>query len=271
MSAELWFMFSARFLMAGFFSLLVLFLQVVQAATVPLIMQSAENVSTDTIMQAMQKAFPGVHVSDIQSSPVPNIVEAVVNGSDRVYLTLDGRFMFVGNLYQLDASGGPVNLTEQRLAGVRKVALKEVKADDMITFPAVGKQKAQVYVFTDVTCPFCRQFHKGIGAINKLGITVHYLAFPRAGLGTKVAEDMGKVWCAKDPQAALTAAKLGKFDAERVAERKGCLSPVADEYNLGQKLGLQGTPTIYTVDGRELGGYLSPEQLASKLGLKKGG
>jgi thiol:disulfide interchange protein DsbC len=227
--------------------------------------QAAEAAAPDAITSRVEKAFPGVKVSDVQSTPVPGIVEVQVNGSDRAYVTSDGKFMFVGNLYQLDGPKGVVNLTEQRLEVARAAALKQIKPADMVTFRAKGAQKAQVYVFTDVTCPYCEKFHQGIDAINKLGITVHYLAFPRAGLGNKVAEEMNRVWCAEDPQAAMTAAK--KHEPVTGAQRDNCLSPVPDQYNLGIELGVRGTPSIMTASGDELGGYLSPAQLAKKLGL----
>lgn len=249
--------------------LVILSMTSAHAATPPLMMQQAQAVAPGVLEARMEKAFPGVKVSDIQSTPVPGIVEVQVNGSDRAYVTRDGKFMFVGNLYQLDGAKGVVNLTEQRMSGVREKALKQLKASDMITFKAVGAQKAQVYVFTDVTCPYCEKFHQGIKQINQLGITVHYLAFPRAGLGSSVAAEMTRVWCAKDPQKALTVAK--QREPVTGAERDNCLSPVADQYNLGIALGVHGTPSIMTVSGEELGGYLTPAQLANKLGLKSAG
>lgn len=223
----------------------------------------------DRVTSNMEKVFPGIKVSDIQSSPVTGVVEVEVNGSDRAYVTSDGKYMFVGDLYRIDGDK-PVNLTEQRLTGVRAKALAQLKASDMITFKAKGAQKAQVYVFTDITCPYCEKFHQGVKQINALGITVHYLAFPRAGLGSQVAKDMSRVWCAKDQQHAMTIAKL-RQPVDDLPERDNCQSPVADQYDLGVALGVRGTPSIMTVDGKELGGYLSPAQLAGKLGLKKAG
>lgn len=232
--------------------------------------QAADSAASDGVVRAIQDAFPGIKVTDLQSTPVPGIVSVEVNGSDRAYVTEDGKFMFVGNLLQLNGDKGVVNLTEQHLAEVRKTAFKQVKASDMVTFKADGRQKAQVYVFTDVTCPYCERFHSGMAEINKLGITVHYLAFPRRGLNNKVAADMGRVWCAKDPQKAMTVAKQGKSVAN-LPERSGCVSPVADQYHLGVKLGVRGTPAVYSADGTELGGYLPPQGLAAKLGLKQAG
>jgi thiol:disulfide interchange protein DsbC len=37
------------------------------------------------------------------------------------------------------------------------------------------------------------------------------------------------------------------------------------QYNLGQRMGLTGTPMILTEDGTQVGGYVPPEQLRAAL------
>lgn len=236
----------------------------------PLLALAAEVQVVDpgsAAVAALQKAFPAIKVSNAQSAPVPGFVEVEVNGSagDRAYITNDGKFLFVGNLFRLD-NGVAIDLTRQRLEKSRSGELAKVKPVDMITFAATGKQKAEVYVFTDITCPFCERFHTGIKDINARGITVHYLAFPRAGLGDQVARDMSRIWCAADARSALTQGKQGK-PVDKLPQRPGCLSPVANQYDLGVRLGVHGTPSVMTADGKELGGYLTPGQLAKELGI----
>ena len=80
------------------------------------------------------------------------------------------------------------------------------------------------------------------------------------GLGSKDHTDMISVWCASDRKAALTAAK-----SDRPVEAKNCTNPVAMQYNVGQQLGISGTPAIFAADGTQLGGYLPPAQLKAAL------
>jgi thiol:disulfide interchange protein DsbC len=115
-------------------------------------------------------------------------------------------------------------------------------------------------VFTDVECGFCRKFHSQIADYNKAGITVEYLAFPRAGIGSPDYDTMVSVWCSADRKKALTDAKN-----DRSVARRSCTNPVADEYRLGQRAGLEGTPMILAEDGSVLGGYLSPGELRLAL------
>jgi len=46
-----------------------------------------------------------------------------------------------------------------------------------------------------------------------------------------------------------------------------CDNPVQQHYRMGVNFGVRGTPSIYTRDGRKLGGYVPPQQLAAALGL----
>jgi len=44
-------------------------------------------------------------------------------------------------------------------------------------------------------------------------------------------------------------------------------NPVAEQYSLGQRLGVNGTPAIILEDGTVLPGYMPPAALAQRLEL----
>ena len=73
---------------------------------------------------------------------------------------------------------------------------------------------------------------------------------------------MVSVWCADDPVRALDQIKEGKTIPE-----KTCADPVLKQFELGKELGVEGTPTLFTSDGKLLRGYRPPEEIAEKLGL----
>jgi thiol:disulfide interchange protein DsbC len=98
----------------------------------------------------------------------------------------------------------------------------------------------------------------------KEGISVEYLFFPRAGLNSESYTKAVNVWCATDRRKALTEAKLDK-----PVPKKTCANPVAADFELGRKVGVDGTPAIYAPDGTQLGGYLPPDQMLARLA--KGG
>src|SRR3546814_3045587 len=96
-----------------------------------------------------------------------------------------------------------------------------------------------VAVFTDVECGFSRKLHSQIDDYNREGIAVQYLAFPRMGLGSADFQKMVNVWCATDRKQALTDAKN-----DRRVPTRNCTNPVTMEYDVGQRIGLAGTPLI---------------------------
>lgn len=194
-------------------------------------------------------------IDHVAPSPLPGFVE-IVTGGQVVYVSNDGKYMMQGSLYDLAAKK---DVGESVLAGVRRDLLKRVPESDRIVF-AAPNPKHTVVVFTDVECGFCRKFHSQIADYNKAGITVEYLAFPRAGIGSPDYDTMVSVWCSADRKKALTDAKN-----DRPIAKRNCSNPVADEYRLGQRAGLEGTPMILSEDGSVLGGYVSPEELQAAL------
>ena len=98
--------------------------------------------------------------------------------------------------------------------------------------------------------------------MNDLGIEVRYLAYPRSGLGTPSHAKIVSAWCAENPNEAMTALKSGL-----TIPMLDCDNPVAGQYDLGQQIGVTGTPDIVTADGRLLPGYMPAAALAEAIGL----
>ena len=158
--------------------------------------------------------------------------------------------------------GSLLDLTERDLAAKRKVELNQIDLAEAITFKARSEEAAEIFVFTDVSCGYCRKLHRHIKDITESGITVHYLAFPRAGSESSAGELMSRVWCAKDRQRALTTAKRGGVIKQKTED---CDDPVSEQHELGLVVGVSATPSIYDHRGQRLGGYLTPSQLARAL------
>ena len=117
-------------------------------------------------------------------------------------------------------------------------------------------------VFTDIDCGYCRKLHAQVEEYNKQGIAIHYMAFPRAGIGSRSYEKAVSVWCADDKQGAMTDAKMG---AEPAPDQ--CDNPVARQYQAGVELGVTGTPALLTASGQLIPGYVPPDKLRERLDL----
>lgn len=231
------------------------------AATTPVALTPAPAKRVDGPKEAMVRAAlkalnPKIEADWVGPAPIPGFQEAVVSGQV-LYFSDDGRYMLQGSLFDMQAKK---DLSQVGISKLRREALEKVPVSDRIVFAPVGKPKYTVAVFTDIECGFCRKLHSEMAEYNKLGIEVEYLAFPRAGLGTPDALAMESVWCSDDRRKALTDAKNG-----RPVPPKRCNNPITTQYNLGQRLGLQGTPMIINSDGVAMPGYLPPAQLREAL------
>jgi thiol:disulfide interchange protein DsbC len=204
----------------------------------------------------IQKKFPEIKVEDVQPSPIPGVYQVPL-GADTAYVSADGRYIIAGDLYEIDTR---TNLTEQGRSAARAKLLSKLDERDMIVFtPQVVKHT--ITVFTDVECGYCRKLHSQIDQLTKLGIKVRYAAYPRQGPGTNDWHKMEQVWCSKDRQSAITQAKLG----QEVKTQNCGATPVGKQFQMGEDLGVRGTPAIFTRNGDYIGGYLAPDELVKQL------
>jgi thiol:disulfide interchange protein DsbC len=200
--------------------------------------------------------MPGAQVDAITATEIKGLYE-VVAGGNIFYASEDGRYLIQGQMFDAIAKK---NITETKLADVRKLALEKVGEKNMIIFkPETSKHF--VSVFTDIDCGYCRKLHSEIDQYLAQGITVRYLFFPRAGKGSESYSKAVSVWCAADKQKALTAAKKGESQ-----ETKTCDNPIDQHMQLGESFGMTGTPMIVTEKGNVLPGYVPAAQLAKILG-----
>jgi thiol:disulfide interchange protein DsbC len=198
----------------------------------------------------------GAQPDDVSRTPIPDLYEVTMGGLI-AYVSADGKYLITGSIYDLASQ---TNLTASRRNAARSKALAALPETEMITFSPTDPSMT-VTVFTDVDCGYCRKFHSQIKAINKAGVKVRYMMFPRTGPGTASWRQAEAVWCASDRKTALTRAKRG----EQLDGGKCDVSSIKKQYELGVDLGVEGTPAIFTSSGEYIGGYLTPEQLVKTV------
>ncbi len=218
---------------------------------------------TELLKSAIQKARPGLSIGEVRESSIPGLFEVDLGGKDTVYMSADGKFLITGTMYRVD-NNRFVNLADERMRPMRAQKLAAVKKEDMVVFSPLGPVKAHVTVFTDIDCGFCRKLHKEVPALNAMGIEVRYLAYPRAGVPSPSADKLATVWCASNRQEAMTQMKNGS-----ALPTKTCANnPIAAQFKLGNELGVNGTPALFTPNGELLPGYMPAAELAAALGVK---
>lgn len=202
---------------------------------------------------------PTAKIMSITVTPVPGINEVLVDGQV-VYLSDDGRYLFHGSLLDMDER---LNLTDLAGAAQRAELLDMIPDSEKIVFEPRGETKHTIRVFTDVSCGYCKKLHQEIQSYLDAGIRVEYLAFPRGGEQAPAFAEMEAIWCAKSPKVAYEGAVVGEMPPSIP-----CANPVKSHYALGDRLGVQGTPAIYTTSGVQVGGYVPAPELLAQLNAK---
>jgi thiol:disulfide interchange protein DsbC len=215
--------------------------------------QAADDASK-VVADALHAVAPKAKVDSIVESSLPGFYAAVIEGHV-LYVSADGKYLIQGAVYNVPEHR---DISDEPLAGLRKQGIAKIPQEKRLVF-APPHPKYKVTVFTDVDCPYCRQFHKQIAEYNKFGIEVDYVLFPLSihPGSDKKAET---VWCSADRNGAYTAAMNGQ-----TLPPKTCNNPVAELTGIAMAMGVNGTPAIVAEDGSQLGGYVTPQDLALRL------
>jgi thiol:disulfide interchange protein DsbC len=209
---------------------------------------------------ALLKLLPaGSKLEDLRPAPIPGMYE-FMQGADISYLTADGKFFLDGNVYDMASRE---NLTEERRTHARLALINTIPETQMLIFSPKNPQYT-ITVFTDVDCQYCRKLHSEMAELNRLGVRVRYLFFPRTGPNTESWKKAEVVWCSANRNEALTRAKTGA-ELDMNLSKSCDASPVAREYALGRSIGVRGTPAIVTENGDYIAGYMPPRELVQEI------
>lgn len=225
-----------------------------------LIFSVSVSASQDNIREVLKNILPdGAVIELIEPSPIPGIYAVYYGDLQPIYVTQDGSFFIYGDIYKININSIS-NITEKSVAERRKLILQNIPSEELISFKSSNEQFS-VIVFTDVDCGYCRKLHNQIDEYNSLGISINYAAFPRSGIGTSAFTKMVGAWCSDNPKDSMTKLKNNSTLDISFCENQ----PVSKQYIIGKKLGVDGTPAIFSMDGEIFPGYIEPEELLLRL------
>lgn len=215
-----------------------------------------DDAETSAAKQRIANGLEGIEPRHVEKSPIPGLYK-VQKGTIVGYVSGDGRYLFQGELIDLVTDE---NLTATARNNVRLDMLAEVSEAEYISF-SPDNVKHSITVFTDLDCTYCRRLHSQIDEYLAQGIEVNYLLWPRSEKGTEGWKRAENVYCAEDRKSALTAAKL-----DRSFPTESCdASAVGDQFALGMKLGINGTPALVFDDGEMIQSYVPAAELRAYL------
>ena len=139
---------------------------------------SSDNIKEiEAVKRKLAEILPNeINLISIQETDLNGFFEVNFEGIEPLYVSSDGNYLVSGDIY-LITKDGLVNKSEARRDYQRKTLIKGLNESELITFEP-RQINHNIFVFTDVDCGYCRQFHNQINEYLELGIRVNYLAYP---------------------------------------------------------------------------------------------
>jgi thiol:disulfide interchange protein DsbC len=210
-----------------------------------------------TIRNTIESKLGGAKVEGVQATPIPGIYEVRFRSGDSVqivYTNTDATHIIIGRI--VDAKTDK-DLTEERLRKFSAINIDSLPLDLAVKVQR-GNGKRTLVIFSDPNCPACKQFEKVLATIDN--ITIHYFMYPV--IRPELADQSRAVWCAPDRSKAwIDLALRGK----PATGSPKCDAPIDKVLELGNKLGIRSTPTMFLATGERLRGGTTAAHLNAML------
>ena len=229
------------------------FLSLALAAS--LMFATAAQANEAAIRKALTQQFPGANIASVTKTPYSGLFEVYLDGQ-LIYVDAKAQYVFLGDVVDLKKR---TNLTQERLNRLQAVNWNTLPLQNALKV-VKGKGERRLVVFSDVDCPYCRKFEEELAKVDN--ITVYTFLYPVEGLHPKAVQTSKQIWCASDRNKAWN----DYIEDGKVPSNDGkCANPVDATIALGQRLRINGTPTLIFANGVRVPGMVPAAQLERLL------
>lgn len=183
----------------------------------------------------------------VSEKKVGSVKEIVVDFGDRKevgYLTLDGRYLLIGNLIDLKTGE---NLTARTYSEIRRVDFGSIPLNDAINIK-FGSGGRKLVMVSDPDCPFCR---KALDWLKNQNVDLYVFLFP-LDIHPDAYSKSVKVLCSENPGDSLVKVKSGEdIQVEKCSKGEDMLKR---HILYATKLNTGGTPMFITGTGERIEG-----------------
>ena len=212
------------------------------------------SVAASAMGSRLQALYPSTRFGAVNPTPWPGVFE-VFMGTNLAYVDQSGQYFLFGHLYDMKS--------QRDLTAERKDLLARVDFDALPLLDAMkevrGNGARVLAIFSDPDCPYCQKLETDLRSLTN--VTIYTFLMPLVSLHPAAHSKAVSVWCAKDRIAAWHAAM---WRGESIPQAN-CPHPVDRNVALGERLGINGTPTLIAADGRMLPGAASKDQIEAWL------
>jgi thiol:disulfide interchange protein DsbC len=229
------------------------------AALVANLCIAAEGVPAQ-LSKTLHDRYPEVPIVDVKPGPMAGLYE-VYTGTAIVYSDASGDHLFAGDVIDTKTRN---SLTAERLEARNTIDFSTLPLD-MAIKEVRGDGKRVMAVFADPDCPFCQKLEKALATVDN--VTVYTFLYPLPQLHPGAPKKARKIWCSDDrPKTWTTWMREGSL----TAEGEDCNLQTLDQTReLGEKLKVNATPTLFFPSGRRLSRALTTDEINRFLDAEK--
>ena len=206
------------------------------------------------IKKAMEARL-GTKVESVAKSGYLGLYEVYADGA--IFYTDDKVSAIVVGGQMIDAKSMK-NVTDERMKKLTAIRFSDLPLDRAIK-QVRGDGKRVLATFEDPNCGYCKRLAKDMQKLEN--VTIYTFLMPI--LSPDSLEKSNRIWCASDRAKAWNdwmqegKAPSGKGDCDTSAVKK--------TVDLGRKLAISGTPTMFFADGERIPGAVPLAQIEQKL------
>ena len=223
------------------------------ALSLPTLAQTIEEKLKKTLTQRLGD---GTQIETIIMTPYNGLYEVKV-GNEIIYSDAEGKFVFIGRILDTETSK---DITQARLDEINKIKFTDLPLDAAIK-SVKGSGKRVIAVFEDPNCGYCKRFRKTLA--DTKDITVYTFMYPI--LSDDSRTKVKNVWCSADKSKTWDDWMLNGKTPAAGAESCNATASTDKVVELGRKLKVTGTPTIFFTDGSRVPGAIDSKALESRL------
>ena len=211
------------------------------------------------IRKTLEPKLGGAKIEGVQPAPVAGLWEVRLR-TDRglriLYTDATAAYVIDGSIHDLRTNR---DLTEERLRKLNAIKFETLPLDLAVKVQR-GNGKRVLAMFSDPYCPACRQFERTLAQMDD--ITIYVFMYPV--IRPENIDHSRAVWCSPDRAKAWL--ELAAAPRAKVPEAPAsCANPVDKVLEVGHKLGVNSTPTLFFSNGERLAGGLRLDDLKEML------
>jgi thiol:disulfide interchange protein DsbC len=219
--------------------------------------KAAAPLSPEDTIEQVKKAVEtklGVKVVSVIKSPYLNLYEVYADGQI-LYTDEKLTALFAGTLIDGKTMKNVTSERMQKLAAIKfsdlplELAVKQVRGDG----------KRIMATFEDPNCGYCKKLAKDTAKLDN--VTIYTFLYPI--LSPDSLDKSNQIWCSSDKAKVWTD---WMQDGKALSGRSDCdTSAVQKTVELGHRLSISGTPTLFFADGDRIPGAVPVAQIEKKL------